>query len=88
MLCMEIESAECVDEMSDAEHGLVQGEESMLEVDETCDSICSRWRRTWRPVAHTSRPRQERSELRSGPKTCVRSAEWSSSWCVGKGSST
>ena len=28
------------------------------------------------------------SELRSGPETCERSAEWSSSWCVGKGNST
>ena len=41
--------------------------------------ICSRWRLTWRPVAHTSRPRQRRSESWIGPKTCARSAEWSSS---------
>ena len=34
-------------------------------------SICTKWRRTWRPVAHTFRPRQ-RSESRSGPKTCAR----------------
>ena len=51
-------------------------------------SICSRWRLTWRQVAHTSRPRQKRSESWIGPKICEKSAVWSSSWCVGKGSST
>ena len=34
-LSMETESAESLDKMSDVEHGLVQGEESRLEVDET-----------------------------------------------------
>ena len=51
-------------------------------------SVCSRWRLTWRPVAHTSRPRQRRSKSSTGPKTCARSAEWSSSLCAAKGSST
>ena len=51
-------------------------------------SVCSRWRQTWRPVAHTSRPRQRRSKSLTGPKTCARSAEWSSSLCAVKGSST
>ena len=51
-------------------------------------SVCSRWRQTWRPVAHTSRPRQRRSKSLTGPRTCARSAEWSSSLCAVKGSST
>ena len=33
-------------------------------------------RLTWRPVAHTSSPRQRRSKSSTGPKTCARSAEF------------
>ena len=91
-LSMETESA---DGTADEEHGLVQEGECESKVDETRERhaagenpICSRWRLTWRPVAHTSRPRQRRSESWIGPKICERSAEWLSSWCVGKGSST
>ena len=47
-------------------------------------SVCSQWRQTERPVAHTFRPRQRRSKSSTGPKTCARSAEWSSSWCAAK----
>ena len=36
-------------------------------------------------VADTSKPRQTRSESRTGPKTCARCAEWLSSWFAGKG---
>ena len=85
-------------EVSCETHSLVQGGESRLEVDERLlkgtrqtkgkVSVCSRWRQTWRPVAHTSRPRQRRSKSSTGPKTCARSAEWSSYWCAAKGSST
>ena len=38
----------------------------------------SKWRQTWRPVAHTSRP----GRSRSGPKGCTKSVVWSSSWRV------
>ena len=92
-LSMETESA---DGTSDSEHGLVQGEGSaslkwtrlVKGTRQGKISICSLWRLTWRQVAHTSRPRQKRSESWIGPKTCERSAEWLSSSCVGKGSST
>ena len=91
-LSMETESA---DGTSDSEHGLVQGGSASpkwtrLVKDTRREKIpiCSRWRLTWRPVAHTSRLRQRRSESWIGPKTCARSAEWSSSLCAVKGSST
>ena len=44
----------------------------------------SKWRQTWRQVAHTSRPQW----TRSGPKSCARSVGWSSFWCNGKENST
>ena len=92
---METESAESADG-SDTEHGLVQGGGRagvkwaglVKDTRQGKISICSRWRLTWRPVAHTSRSRQRRSESRIGPQNCVRSAEWSSSWCAFKGNST
>ena len=95
-ISMETESAGSVDEMSDAAGHLVQGEECRLEVEETREWSAAEEGKgldllqvaPWRPVDHTSRPRQRRSESRTGPKTCARSAEWSSSWCAGKGSST
>ena len=44
----------------------------------------SKWRQTWRQVAHTSRPQW----TRSGPKSYARSVGWSSFWCNGKENST
>ena len=44
----------------------------------------SKWRQTWRQVAHTSKPQW----TRSGPKSCEKSVGWSSFWCNGKENST
>ena len=62
-LSMETESAESADGTSDTEHDLVQGERADVKWTRLVKgtrqgkiSICSRWRITWRQVAHTSRP--------------------------------
>ena len=80
---------------SDEEHGLVQEGECESKVDETREKYAAGEdldllpvAPNMRQVAHTSRPRQKRSESWIGPKTCEKSVVWSSSWCVGKGSST
>ena len=87
-------------EVSRETRGLVQGRECRLEVDETrergmpqrkakvLNKICSKWRLTGRPVAHTSRPRKRKSESWNGPESSARSVEWSSSCSDGTGSST
>ena len=61
---METESA---DGTSDSEHGLVQGRECRLEVDETRERHAAGEDPDLLPVAHTSRPRQRRSESWIGP---------------------
>ena len=59
-LSMETESAESTDGMSDTEHGLsrpgVKWTRLVKGTRQGKISICSRWRLTWRQVAHTSRP--------------------------------
>ena len=69
---------------------LVQEKEYRQDVDELTDELVQVAPNMWQ-VAHTPRPRRTRkrmSDTRSGPESCARSLEWSSSWCAGKGSST
>ena len=92
---LETESA---DGTSDEEHGLVQegGDVQSSKVDETRERHAAGENPDLLPVApnmeaggsHPPGHGRGGANRGFGPNICERSAEWLSSWCVGKGSST
>ena len=89
------DGTQTADGTSDAEHGLVQEEECRSEEDETRERDAAGEGLNLLQVAlnmeaggsHLQATTEDK-ERQIGPRTCARSAKWSSSWCDARGRST